>query len=312
MHPRTLCLFVVLFCSFSVSADLKIEPTRERLDRGRYLLTAVMGCAGCHSQRQINGYGFAPVKELELAGGLWFRRVSEKLWSPNITPFALADWTDQQLFDAITTGVRPGGRVLHEVMPYKLYGMMDAEEIYSVIVYLRSLAPIESGPYPFDDDLTFTAFAATPGALPRPAADAPPAARGKYLVTIAGCNNCHAGGEKLPVADLPLAGGREFPIPGVGLIRAANLTPDKATGLGAWPEEAFLARFAGMKGSENIRVNDGQPNTVMHWWKYPNMSDRDLGAIFVYLQALPAAANEVTRFEPLPGERVSPNWNDRR
>ncbi len=312
MPLRSFYLLIFFLPTLSLSAELQIEPNRERLERGQYLLTAVLGCSGCHSQRQTNGYGFAPIKELELAGGFWFRRVSDQLWSPNITPYALASWTDQQLLDVITTGVRPDGRVLHDVMPYKLYGTMDTEEIYAVIAYLRSLAPVESGPYPFDKGLTFPAHTAVPGALPRPSAEAPAADRGKYLVSIAGCNGCHAGGEKLPVASIPFAGGREFPIPGVGLIRAANLTPDEVTGLGAWTEAAFLARFAGMKGSENIPVADGQPNTVMHWWSYPYMSDTDLKAIYAYLRTLPAATNEVVRIAPMPGERVSPNWRDRR
>jgi hypothetical protein len=30
------------------------------------------------------------------------------------------------------------------------------------------------------------------------------------------------------------------------------------------------------------------------------MTERDLGAIYDYLQSLPATANEVVRFEPLP------------
>jgi mono/diheme cytochrome c family protein len=297
-----------------VSAELNLEETSERLARGEYLVTGVADCAGCHSERDLDLYGYPPKKGRELAGGIIFRDLGEAAITPNITPYALAQWSDQQLFDAMTRGVRPDGRVLHPDMPYAKYGTMDLEEIYSMMVYLRSLEPIVAGPYPSEFPGEHQAFEPRPGTLSRPGNQATDVEMGAYLVKVSGCNGCHDGtgvnAEGRNLEGLTLAGGREFPLAGRGLMRAANLTPDPTSGLGAWTREAFQARFKAMRGSEKQRVVTGQPNTVMHWWSYSYLPANDLGYIHAYLQSLPAVQNQVVRFEALPGEVISPNWSE--
>ena len=62
-------------------------------------------------------------------------------------------------------------------------------------------------------------------------------ARGKYLVSVIGCGDCHTPGTFLGKPDMSrFLGGSEvgFEIPGMGVFYGANLTPDKETGLGAW------------------------------------------------------------------------------
>src|ERR1700691_3171303 len=86
-----------------------------------------------------------------------------------------------------------------------------------------------------------TAFAT----LPSPAsADDAQIARGKYLVTISGCSDCHTPGALLGSPDMKrYLGGSDvaFAIPGVGIFVGQNLTPDKTTGLGQWTEEQIIA-----------------------------------------------------------------------
>ena len=58
-------------------------------------------------------------------------------------------------------------------------------------------------------------------------------ARGKYLVTIMGCGDCHTAGAFLGKPDMAhmLAGGDvAFEVPGLGTFVPRNLTPDKETG----------------------------------------------------------------------------------
>src|SRR5262245_43579377 len=59
-------------------------------------------------------------------------------------------------------------------------------------------------------------------------------ARGKSLAGFGNCAVCHTreSGE-------PFAGGRALPTP-FGTIHATNITPDAATGIGAWSEAAFV------------------------------------------------------------------------
>ena len=68
-------------------------------------------------------------------------------------------------------------------------------------------------------------------------------ATGKYLVSIAACAECHTQAEKGQIiAEKMFSGGREFALPG-GLLISPNITPDKETGMGNLPKEAFNARF---------------------------------------------------------------------
>ena len=70
-------------------------------------------------------------------------------------------------------------------------------------------------------------------------ADDAPVARGRYLVTIAGCSDCHTPGALLGAPDMKrYLGGSDvgFSIPGQGVFVGQNLTPDKETGLGQWTD----------------------------------------------------------------------------
>src|SRR5277367_3841390 len=71
-------------------------------------------------------------------------------------------------------------------------------------------------------------------------ADGSEIARGRYLVTIGGCSDCHTPGSFLGKPDLSrMLGGSEvgFAIPGLGVFPGPNLTPDKETGLGDWTDD---------------------------------------------------------------------------
>jgi len=305
----TLVLLLTSTCAY---AELNIDLSAERIARGSYLVHEVAGCDSCHSERQLGFYAFPPKPELLLAGGNIFIDLGPDAVTPNLTPYALGSWTDQEIFNAITTGVRPDGRVLAPEMPYDVYGRMDVESIFDVIAYLRSIEPIAAGPYPAVFPGNHTPFQPRFGELTRPDPDAPEAELGAYLVEVAHCNACHKGVGSGSVDGKPFAGGRKFGGPGVGLMRAANLTPDPQTGLGNWSREIFLARFSAMRDSWQISVEPGGANTVMHWWQYSDMTETDLAAIYAFLRTLEPVANNVVRFEPMPGDIVNRrSWSER-
>ena len=67
-----------------------------------------------------------------------------------------------------------------------------------------------------------------------------PVERGKYLVNVAGCNDCHTPGFFFGKPDMTrYLGGSDvgFEIPGLGVFNGRNITPDKETGIGAWTDE---------------------------------------------------------------------------
>src|SRR6516225_3851326 len=90
---------------------------------------------------------------------------------------------------------------------------------------------------------TLLAAVAMLGASGAALADDAEIARGKYLVTIASCNDCHTPGYFLGKPDFSRTlGGSDvgFTIPGLGAFVGPNLTPDKETGLGNWTDAQII------------------------------------------------------------------------
>lgn len=288
------------------TAEVKFEYTKERIERGRYLAHNVMMCIDCHSQRDYSKFG-APMKPGTTgAGGEVFGKemgFPGTFRSPNITPYYLADWSDTELFRAITTGVSKDGHALFPLMPYQSFGKLDKEDIYSVIAYIRQLEPVKNDVAPSEIDFPVNFIVNTMPAEPafstRPAKEEL-VAYGKYLFDAATCNDCHTPRVKgEPVPEKFLAGGAEFPFPDNTILRSANITPDPETGIGKWTEEEFVHRFKKYTAADYTpsSVEPGDFKTIMPWYFYANMEESDLKAIYAYLKTVPAINNRVEVFE---------------
>lgn len=162
---------------------------------------------------------------------------------------------------------------------------------------------------------------------PRTAANATSAVeRGKYLVTLSGCNDCHSPKVFGPNGPQPdparlLSGHPEdekisapFTPPGGspwvaaassdftawsgpwGISFAANLTPDTNTGLrsGVWTEDLFIKAIRTGKHMGTSR--DILP--PMPWPELSKLTDEDLKAIWAYLGTLKPVTNHVP--DPIP------------
>jgi hypothetical protein len=74
-----------------------------------------------------------------------------------------------------------------------------------------------------------------------------------------------------------------------GVSYAANLTPDSATGIGAWTEAQFISTMRTGK-----HLGNGRPILPpMPWDEIRKKTDDDLKAMFAYLKSLPAVNNRV-------------------
>ena len=112
-------------------------------------------------------------------------------------------------------------------------------------------------------------------------------ARGEYIVrNAAACGGCHSADERNP--DGPLSGGTEFKDWRLGTIRAANLTPDSATGLGTWTEVDIVRALR-----DGQRKNGRILAPVMPYEWLNRMSDVDAFAVARYLKSLSPVHNEV-------------------
>ncbi len=146
--------------------------------------------------------------------------------------------------------------------------------------------------------------------------------RGRYLVTIMACSDCHTPlmlGPKGPEPDMArfLSGHPEtarMPAPTAlnqawawagagtntafagpwGVTYAANLTPDRNTGLGIWNEQMFVDAIR--TGRHMGTAREIQP--PMPWQSFRSASDDDLKAIYAYLQTIPPVVNHVPDYQP--------------
>jgi hypothetical protein len=152
--------------------------------------------------------------------------------------------------------------------------------------------------------------------------------RGQYLVTLAGCNDCHTPlvmGPNGPEPDMRrmFAGHPEemvLPPPpqlpadspwvftGTATLTAfsgpwgnsyaRNLTPDSETGLGKWTEEQFVRA---LRTGRHQGVPDGRMILPpMPWPWIRHASDDDLHAIWTYLRSVPAIRNAAPQSIPAP------------
>jgi mono/diheme cytochrome c family protein len=139
--------------------------------------------------------------------------------------------------------------------------------------------------------LAVAAAVATSLPLSAGAADPEAIARGKYLVNIAGCNDCHTPGYFLGKPDTArfLAGSEVgLEIPGLGVFHGPNLTPDNATGLGNWTDAQIVAAL--QKGE---RPDGRMLAPIMPWQVFANLTKQDVDAIVALLRSLPPVANKV-------------------
>lgn len=146
-------------------------------------------------------------------------------------------------------------------------------------------------------------------------------ARGKYLVTAGACHDCHtpkiftAMGPVVDTTRLLMGHPGDGPMPPIdtnalhpgywvfaapdltmwvgpwGISYTANITPDSATGIGAWTEESFINT---LRSGKHLGLSGGRPILPpMPWEMYKKLSDDDLKAIYAYLHSIPAIRNQV-------------------
>jgi mono/diheme cytochrome c family protein len=288
--------------------DLTIEITPERLERGKYLAHSVNACMDCHSKRDWTKTAGPLIEGTLGQGGSEYNQelgFPGKFYAKNITPYALKDWTDGEIFRAITAGVSKDGTALFPLMPHPNYGKSDREDIYSIIAYIRTLEPIENVVPKSEPDFPMNFIINTipqkPQFLKIPN-QGDQVAYGAYILNAADCFSCHTKQEKgKPMPGMDLAGGFEFKIPSGGVVRSANISPDPETGIANWTEEMFVNRFKSYADSNYnaADVKPGEYNTVMPWTMYGNMKTEDLKAIYAYLRTVKPVKNKVEKFSKM-------------
>lgn len=285
-------------------ADIHVQITPGRIQRGAYLARYVAGCIVCHSQRDSTLYGNPLIGSTLGKGGELFGRregFPGKIYASNLTPYHLGGWTDGELFRAITTGESKDGHALFPIMNYPAYGRLDQEDIFSIIAYIRTLPSIPNDvpPTKLDFPVNFIVNTIPARATLMKKPDSNNAiAYGKYLVTMASCVECHSKASRgTIIAGTEFGGGRELPSPG-GTFYSSNITSDKETGIGNWTRELFIGKFRQYRDSGQVGkpLTPGQINSPMPWSSYGGMKESDLLAMFAYLKTVKPIYNKVKAF----------------
>lgn len=134
---------------------------------------------------------------------------------------------------------------------------------------------------------------ATPDASSPPAQAVDPVARGEYLTTIMGCNDCHTPGYLYGAPDdtRKLSGSEVGWAGPWGVAFAANLTPDPETGLGNWSDEEIITAL-----KTGQRPDGRMLAPFMPYQNFASLTDEDVQAIVAYLRSLPP----IVHAEPAP------------
>ena len=303
-------LIIIGYISFylpkaEAAPDIKVDINELQVERGKYLANHVMLCMDCHAVRDFSLFAGPPTPGTLGGGGDVFDQnmgFPGRFVSRNLTPFALSDWTDGEIFRAITTGVSRDGSALFPVMPYPHYSKLAEEDIYAVIAYLRTLDPIEneleSSTADFPVSILINTMPVEPEFQPRPSLDNP-VDYGRYMITAAACTDCHTRMENGAFVGEPYAGGNEYRLPDGSIVRSANLTPHE-TGIKNMSKEQFVRRFKMYADSAYVpnKVAPGEFQTLMPWQMYAGMNTEDLEAIYDYLRNLEPVKNKVQVFTP--------------
>jgi mono/diheme cytochrome c family protein len=113
--------------------------------------------------------------------------------------------------------------------------------------------------------------------------------RGEYLARVGDCVACHtASGGK------PFAGGLPIAAP-IGTIYSTNITPDKATGIGAYTYEDFELAVR-----HGISKNGDTLYPAMPYPSYARVRDDDMHALYAYFMHGVAPVSQSNRAEDIP------------
>ena len=114
------------------------------LERGSYLVNAVMGCDGCHTPRP--GGVFDMTKRFSGGSQIWDEK-NFTVRGSNITPdpeTGIGSWSEADIKRALTEGVRPSGVPLAPQMPFAFYKILAPRDLDAVAVYIKSVAPVRN------------------------------------------------------------------------------------------------------------------------------------------------------------------------
>lgn len=281
------------------------------VERGEYL-TRAADCVVCHT---IDG-------GTPFAGGRAFVLPFGTIYSTNITPdveTGIGSYTDANFLDAVHRGIGRGNTKLYPAMPYASYTYMSDSDALAIKAYLFTLKPLHAPApantllFPFNQRGLMSVWSAffNPDKRYEPDVDRTPEwNRGAYLAeALAHCGECHTP-RNLGFA---LNNRQKFAGAVQAGWRAYNITPDHASGVGAW-SDADLAHYLSVghadgRGTASGPMGEAVDESLSH------LVASDISALVAYLRTVPGiSTNDLPepKQEPAPAlnAEIAPGAND--
>ena len=269
--------------ALSASAAFAETP----LERGAYLVNAVMACDGCHTPRGPGGFDMS--KRFS-GGSQLFDEPAFTVKGSNITPdpdTGIGSWSVGDIKKLMIEGVRPNGVPVAPQMPYAFYKIMTPGDLEAVAVYIKSVAPVRNEVQPPVYKAALHAEL-IPGAEKPIGNDVPtdPVKRGFYLVTLAHCMECHSrkpeGGQDY--VNSWGKGGNEMKGP-FGSIKVSNITAHKEKGIGNLTDDQIKTALTKGIGHDGRAFKLPMARQVY----FSKLTEQDLNAIVAWVRTIPAA-----------------------
>lgn len=288
---RVISAFVSLFVVGATQTIALGQPQsldQQLLERGGYLVNAVMACDGCHSPRGPKGYDFDVSRRF--AGGyqVWdtpaYRVRGSNISSDRET--GIGTWSVEDIKRLLVEGVRPNGMPVVHQMPYPFYKILTERDLTAVATYVKSAASVRN-------DVPAPIYrSAHPQPLLIPGAEKPftedmlnePIKRGFYLATIAHCMECHSRTPdgKQDYVNWWGRGGAVFKSP-KGQVKAANITSHKNAGIGSWTDNEIKRSLTHGEGRDGRALGLQMQRQVY----FSKLTTNDLDALVAWLRSLP-------------------------
>jgi len=269
--------------SLPISAAFAETP----LERGAYLVNAVMACDGCHTPRGPGGFDMS--KRFS-GGSQLFDEPAFTVKGSNITQdpdTGIGSWSVNDIKKLMTDGVRPNGVPVAPQMPYAFYKIMTPGDLDAVAIYIKSMAPVRNEVQPPVYKAALQADL-IPGAEKPIGNDVPtdPVKRGFYLATLAHCMECHSrkpeGGQDYKGSWGK--GGHEMKGP-FGSIKVSNITAHKEKGIGNLTDDQIKTALTKGIGHDGRTFKLPMARQVY----FSKLTEQDLNAIVAWVRTIPAA-----------------------
>jgi len=255
------------------------------VERGAYLVNSVMVCHNCHTPRGPNGLDLSRA----LSGGpQTFDEPDYKVVGSNITSdkeTGIGNWSDAGLKKFLVTGIKPDGVKAAPIMPYEFYTVLTARDLDALVTYLRSVPPVRrQTPAPEYRTASKPETPTYAGAQMTDGQMSDKLSRGRYLLSISHCLECHTPEGPSAVHDFAAAtgkGGRTFKGPW-GESQSANITSHPTDGLGQWSDDEIKRAITQGVGRDGRKLKP-----PMAYAAYATMTAQDLDAIVAFVRTIP-------------------------